>query len=96
MYSKDGAMEIKQTVNKSTDPILVEDCANYLNGYRKLKYYYSNDSMKQKHVIKMEQEQYKLDSEERLYDTLYDDLFKTNEAIKVIQGVFYKSINSII
>lgn len=94
MYEKEYAIKIKEKVNESKKPILVEDTVDYIMGYEKLKYYYSNELIKHKHIGIMEQDKYcKYDKESSLYDTLYTNLYEENSSIKVLIGVFYKEMN---
>lgn len=90
MFEKEIAVKIKEKVDKSNEPVLVEDTVDYIGGYRKLKYYYPNELIKNKHIDMMKQDKYcRYDKENSLYETLYD-----NSNIKVLIGVFHKEIKS--
>lgn len=72
MYEKDYAEKIKQKIDICNTPILIEDSANYLSGYRRLKYYYSTKTIRNKHIEQMKADIHcKHDTEVPLYDTLY-------------------------
>jgi hypothetical protein len=94
MYSEELAIKIKEKVDKSKKTILVKDTVNYIGGYRELKYFYPNETVKKEHIENMRQDIYCRYSEDSpLYETLYNNFFKENCSIRVLMGVFYKEMN---
>lgn len=85
-FDADYAAKIRR-IKESKEPILVEESVNYMERHHILKYYYSNESIREGHVKRMEQNYYRYNKDNPSYDIF---CFKNNDSIKVLTAVFEK------